>query len=361
MPNVYGVIMAGGVGARFWPMSREKRPKQFLSMFGDRSLLAGTFTRLRSVVAAENIYVVTNAVQQQAIDDELHDLPEKNIIVEPIGRNTAPCIGLAALHIQRRDPDAVMIVVPADHLVQDEAEFTRILQNAVEVAAQSGEMVTIGIEPARPETGYGYIQYFEGGAKTPYTEKGAYRVKTFAEKPNLATAERFLESGDFLWNSGMFIWKVNTILSEIRKLLPELYEGLTAIEVTIGKVEYLPTVDQIYRMIRNISIDYGVMEKTKHVYVLKGAFGWSDVGSWEEVYRVSSKDKHGNAAFGRAILRNSSNNLVHSAKRAIATYGVDDLIIIDTDDAILVCKRSDSQNVKEIVDYIRRKHMDDLL
>jgi mannose-1-phosphate guanylyltransferase len=362
MGKTYGVIMAGGVGARFWPLSREKRPKQFLSMFGDESLIASTFSRLNNIVDKENIFIVTNAVQKPAIREELKDLPERNILVEPMGRNTAPCIGLAALHIQRIDPEAVMIVVPADHVVQDVNEFSRILGNAVAIADESGDLVTIGIEPTRPETGYGYIQYLaDEDNGTPYVDKGAYKVKTFAEKPNLQTAERFLESGDFLWNSGMFIWKVGTILGEIKKLLPDLYEGLEAIRESMGKVEYLSTVDQVYRMIRGISIDYGVMEKTDHVFVLRGRFGWSDVGSWDEVYRVGDKDENGNTLHGRAIARNSSNNLLFATKRAIAAYGVEDIIVVETDDAILVCKRGESQEVKEVVEYLRRKHIDDLL
>jgi len=354
--------MAGGVGARFWPLSRERKPKQFLSIFDKESLIQMTFNRLRKVVDKKNIFVVANAMQQNAVIEHLPDLPEENLILEPIGRNTAPCIGLAAIHIKHRDPDAMMIIVPADHIIQDVDEFTRVLTNAVDVANETGDLITIGIKPTRPETGYGYIQYIEESEKkNPYAEKGAYRVKTFAEKPNLSTAERFLESGDFLWNSGMFIWKIDTILHEIHERLPELHDGLNTINKTINTGDYDATVDQVYRMIRSISIDYGVMEKAERVYVLRGEFGWSDVGSWDEVYRVNSKDKHGNAIHGRVVTRNSHNNLLHSSKRTIATYGVDDLIVVETDDAILVCKRGESQDVKEVVDFIRRKHVDDLL
>lgn len=362
MAKTYGVIMAGGVGARFWPLSRERKPKQFLSIFGNESLIEMTFDRIRKIVDKDNIFVVTNAMQQHAINEKLSDLPQENIIIEPIGRNTAPCIGLAAIHIKHRDPDATMVIVPADHIIQNVDEYARVMKNAIEVANETGHLVTIGIEPTRPETGYGYIQYIdESEKKNPYVKNGAYRVKTFAEKPNLSTAERFLESGDFLWNSGMFIWKVNTILEEIRERLPELYDGLMMIDGIVTNGNYETTLEQVYRMIRSISIDYGVMEKAERVYVLRGEFGWSDVGSWDEVYRASSKDKHGNAIHGRVVARNSKNNLLHSNNRTIATYGVDDLIVIETEDAILVCKRGESQEVKEVVDYIRRKHLDDLL
>lgn len=362
MAKTYGIIMAGGVGARFWPLSRERKPKQFLSIFDTDSLIQMTFSRLEKIIDKNNIFVVTNAMQQNAVIEHLPDLPPKNIILEPIGRNTAPCIGLAAIHIKHYDPDAMMVIVPSDHIIGDVDEFTRVLKNAIDVADETGHLITIGINPTRPETGYGYIQYIEESEKkNPHVAKGAYHVKTFAEKPNLSTAERFLESGDFLWNSGMFIWKTDTILREIHQQLPELYDGLTTIAGTIGAGNYGATLDQVYRMIRGISIDYGVMEKAKRVYVLRGEFGWSDVGSWDEVYRVSSKDKHGNATHGRVVARNSHNNLLHSNKRTIATYGVDDLIVIECDDAILVCKRGESQDVKEVVDYIRRKHVDDLL
>jgi mannose-1-phosphate guanylyltransferase len=362
MSTTYGVIMAGGVGARFWPLSRERKPKQFLSIFGDESLIEMTYNRLRRIVEKDNIFVVTNEIQRQAINELLTELPEENILSEPIGRNTAPCIGLAAVHIKHRDPDATMVVLPADHIIQDVDEFSRVVSNAVLVANETRHLVTIGIKPTRPETGYGYIQYIEENEKkNPYVLKGAYRVKTFAEKPNLSTAERFLESGDFLWNSGMFIWNVDIILHEIHNQLPELHDGLGMITDVIGKREYAPTVDQVYRMIRGISIDYGVMEKAEHVYVLRGDFGWSDVGSWDEVYRVSSKDRYGNAIHGRAIARNSMNNLIHAHNRTVAVFGINDLIVVETEDAILVCKRGESQDVKEIVDYIRRKHIDDLL
>lgn len=362
MASTYGIIMAGGVGARFWPLSRERKPKQFLSIFGNESLIGMTFNRLRKIIDAENIYVVTNEIQKQEILDQLSDLREENIIAEPIGRNTAPCIGLAALHIRKIDPDATMVVLPADHLIQNVNEFIRVLKDAVTIADQSRHLVTIGIQPTRPETGYGYIQFIEENEKkNPYVTKGAYRVKTFAEKPNLSTAERFLESGDFLWNSGMFIWKVESILEEIENLLPDLYDGLDSIDKSIGTDDYAVILDQVYRMIRGISIDYGVMEKAEGVYVLRGEFGWSDVGSWDEVYRVSGKDNQDNAVHGRVIARNSKNNLLHANSRTIATFGVDDLIVIETDDAVLVCKRGESQNVKEVVDYIRRKHIDDLL
>ncbi|HLB00751.1 MAG TPA: sugar phosphate nucleotidyltransferase, partial [Bacteroidota bacterium] len=250
----------------------------------------------------------------------------------------------------------------ADHLIADEAEFRRILSLAIWVAYESGKLITIGINPSRPETGYGYIQVVdEDGATNPYLSRGIFRVKTFAEKPNRETAQRFLESGDFLWNSGMFIWKVDTILREIAASLPELSGELGKIEASIGTDHIAQAIETGYRIIRGISIDYGVMEKAHEVYVLRGEFGWSDVGSWDEVYRISGKDADGNSVSGKAVLHGTKNTLVHSGDWIVAAVDVEDLIIIASYNAILVCKRGESQDVKEVVDYLRRKQMTDYL
>jgi mannose-1-phosphate guanylyltransferase len=362
MPNVYAVIMAGGVGARFWPRSREKNPKQLLSIIDRGTMIQNTVARISDLIEPSNILIVTNKNLKQAVARQLPALPVDNIITEPLGRNTAPCIGLAAMFIHRRDPDAVMVVLPSDHIIHDENEFKRVLRLAIWVAYESKSLITIGIEPNRPETGYGYIQVIdENDGSNPYFEKGVFNVKTFAEKPNLPTAKRFLESGDFLWNSGMFIWSAQTIMSEIKKLLPEMYSELTKLEPLIGSDQYDSTLEKVYRIIRGVSIDYGVMEKAKHVYVIRGNFGWSDVGSWDEVYRLSGKDENGNSITGKALLLNTKNALIYSTNKFVATIGVDDIIIINTDDAILVCKRGESQDVKEVVDYFRRKQMHEYL
>jgi mannose-1-phosphate guanylyltransferase len=358
MPNVYAVIMAGGVGARFWPRSREKNPKQLLSIINKNSMLQNTVARIRDLIEPSNILIVTNKNLKQSVAKQLPTIPTDNIITEPLGRNTAPCIGLAAMFIRRRDPDAVMVVLPSDHIIHDEEEFKRILRLAIWVAYESHSLITIGIEPNRPETGYGYIQVIdEDDGTNPYFEKGVFKVKTFAEKPNLPTAQRFLESGDFLWNSGMFIWPVETILDEIKKLLPDLHSELTKLEPVIGSNQYEATLETVYRIIRSVSIDYGVMEKADHVYVIRGTFGWSDVGSWDEVYRLSGKDENGNSITGKSFLLGTKNTLIHSPNKFVAAIGVDDIIVINSDDAILVCKLGNSQDVKEVVDYLRRKQM----
>ena len=362
MPNVYAVVMAGGVGTRFWPRSTEKTPKQLLEIVSKGTMIQNTVKRISNLVEPKNILIVTNKIQKPAVVKQLPQIPSENIIIEPQGRNTAPCIGLAALFIRRMDPDAVMVVLPADHIMQDEEEFRRVLSLAIWVAYESGKLITVGIQPTRPETGYGYIQIVdEDDNSNPYFARGVYKVKTFAEKPNLSTAQQFLQSGDFFWNSGMFVWRVDSILKELERLLPEMFNELKKIDEAIGSEKYDLIVETAYRIIRNISIDYGVMEKANDVYVIKGNFGWSDVGSWDEVYRISGKDEHGNTVTGKTLLRDTKNTLVYSGDKFVATIGVEGLIIIATDDAVLVCKQGASQDVKEVVDYLRRKQMTEFL
>jgi mannose-1-phosphate guanylyltransferase len=362
MPNVYAVIMAGGVGSRFWPRSTERTPKQLLEIVNKGTMIQNTVARISNVIEPSKILIVTNKVQKPLVVKQLPQIPAGNVIVEPIGRNTGPCIGLAALFIRRMDPDAVMVVLPADHLMADEEEFRRVLSLSIWVAYESGRPITIGIHPTRPETGYGYIQVVdEDDGTNPYFERGVHKVKTFAEKPNRETAQKFLDSGDFLWNSGMFIWKVDVILNEIEKSLPDLSRELTKIEGAIGTDHIDQAIDTGYRIIRSISIDYGVMEKANEVFVLRGDFGWSDVGSWDEVYRISGKGAGGNTVSGKAVLHGTKNSLVYTDDKLVATVGVEDLVIIASDNAILVCKRGQSQDVKEIVDYLRRKKMTDFL
>ncbi|MBI4548161.1 MAG: mannose-1-phosphate guanylyltransferase [Ignavibacteriae bacterium] len=362
MPNVYAVIMAGGIGSRFWPRSRERSPKQLLEIFNKGTMIQHTVKRIADLIESQNILIVTNKMQKPMVAKQLPHIPSENIIIEPLSRNTAPCIELAALFIRRMDPEAVMVVLPSDHIMENEEELRRILRLATWVAYESGKLITVGIQPTRPETGYGYIQVIDEDSGTnPYFERGVYTVKTFAEKPNLATAQQFLQSGDFLWNSGMFIWRVDAIMKEIERLLPELHGEFMKVADAIGSDAYDHAVETAYRIIRSISIDYGVMEKTKDVYVIKGNFGWSDVGSWDEVYRISGKDEHGNSVTGKTYLHNTKNTLIHSGNTFVAAVGVENLIIITTDDAVLVCKQGQSQDVKEVVDYLRRKQMADFL
>ncbi len=287
MARVFGLIMAGGVGARFWPKSREKFPKQLLQIIGDGTLIQNTVGRIKNLINPKDIFIITNKTQKAPILKQLSEIPPSNVLVEPIGRSTAPCIFLSALFMQRIDPTAVMVVLPADHIIADVTEFLRVVQNGIQVASDSGALVTIGIHPARPEVGYGYIQVADDELRNnPYMPFGAFRVKTFAEKPNFQLAERFLESGDFVWNSGMFIWRVDSIIEKFRLHLPEMYEEFQKVDAVLGTEKYTSTLEYVYGIIRSISIDYGIMEKAKDVFVLRGNFGWSDVGSWDEVYRI---------------------------------------------------------------------------
>ncbi len=360
--SIYAVIMAGGVGARFWPRSTERTPKQLLEVLGKGTMIQNTVYRLDPLVARENILVITNKVQVDEVRRQLPQIPVENIVVEPVGKNTAPCIALAAEILLTRDPDAMMIALPADHLVHDIVAFQETMERAVQVAKATDSLVTIGISPTRPETGYGYIQYDADSKETPTIEFQAYPVKTFAEKPNQETAMRFLESKDFVWNSGIFVWKATVIREVIRELLPELYEELQSIHDVVGTKEFDSAIRKAYAGIPSISIDYGVMEKAENTYVIRGDFGWSDLGSWDEVCVLSPKDEQGNSLTDNTIALDSRNCHVETYDdRLVAIIGIEDCIIIDSDKATLICRVGKTQRVKEIVDFLRRKRRDEYL
>jgi mannose-1-phosphate guanylyltransferase len=354
--KVYAVIMAGGIGSRFWPRSKEKSPKQLLKIFGDKTMIQETVERLQGLVDKENIFVVTNKVQKPEIILQLPGIPVENIIEEPFGRNTAAAIGLSSLLVEAKQKEAVTMVLPADHLIKEKGEFHKTIKQAAEFAAESDGLVTIGIPPTRPETGYGYIQIDEEKISDVI-----YKVFTFAEKPNYATAVRFIDSGDFLWNSGMFIWKVSSILNEINRYLPELFEGLMKIKSVLNSDNYEEVVKTVYGQLRNISIDYGVMEKSKKVFLTKGNFTWSDVGSWEEVYQLSYKNKDGLACLGNVFTEMTIDSYIYSPDKFTAVIGVDNLIVINTKEATLICRRDQSQEVKKVVDYLKINKLNDHL
>lgn len=346
--KVYAVIMAGGVGSRFWPRSKEKTPKQLLKIFGNNTMIQDTVNRLYGIVEKENIYVITNKIQKTEIAAQLPQIPSENIIEEPFGRNTAACIGLAATIIGSKTKDGVTIILPADHIIKDIESFHETINKAVKFAYNSEGLVTIGIKPTRPETGYGYIQIDEKPI-----EDEIHKVYTFAEKPNYATAVRFMESGDFFWNSGMFIWRVDVIIDEIQKLMPDLFEGLKSIKADIGTVKYENTLTTVYGLLRNISIDYGIMEKSQKVYLTKGEFAWSDVGSWEEVYQLSEKNAEGNTTVGNVYTEMTVDSYIYSPEKFTAVIGAENLIIINTKDALLICRRDKTQEVKKVVDHLK--------
>ncbi len=354
--NLYAVIMAGGVGSRFWPRSKKKTPKQLLNIFGTNTMIQETVERLKGIVPEENIFLITNKVQRDEIIKQLPDIPAENVIEEPFGRNTAACIGLASVIVKSKCADAVTLILPADHIIKDIDDYHRTLKEAAEFAQNSKGLVTIGIKPTRPETGYGYIQMEE-----KEIADHIHKVYTFAEKPNYATAVRFLESGDFYWNSGMFIWHVDAILSEIEKYMPDLHEGLDELKPSLNSPQFNETLANVYGKVRNISIDYGIMEKSQNVYLIKGEFTWSDVGSWEEVYQLSGKDENGNAIVGNIFTEMTVDSYIYSPDKFTSVIGVDNLIIINTHDALLVCRRDKSQDVKKVVDHLKMNKLTEYL
>ena len=367
--NNYAVIMAGGVGTRFWPKGTLKVPKQFLKIANDsESLLQQAYKRLEGIFKDERIFVVTNVIYKNEVKKQLPRIPEENIICEPIGRNTAPCIGLACLFIGHFDPKANVLVVAADHLIEDLEEFHRVIGSGLAFVNGNGGIVTLGIHPTKPETGYGYIQYdadhfvdVEFNSKGKTVSEKIYRVKTFAEKPNLEVAKAFLESGDFLWNSGMFIFRTDTMMQEIAGLMPDLNESLQRLSQKLFAPDFDKQLEEEYSKLKSISIDYGVMEKSMNVFIIRSHFGWNDVGAWDEVYNIKEKDQDGNVKQGRTVTIDTKNCMIINDQKIVATIGVEDLLIINTDNGLLICKRGEAQSVKDVVDYLRRKGLEQFL
>lgn len=344
----YAVIMAGGGGTRFWPVSTPRRPKQLLTLYDHKTMIEATLDRITPVIPPERQRVVTIAEQVPLLLDSVDQLKESNFIIEPMAKNTAPCIALAAMTLLADDPDAVMIVLPADHRIEGDKEFEQVLRLGLKVVEERDAIVTIGIEPTRPDTGYGYIQY-----DPEEFEPGLHRVVTFAEKPNRETAIRFLETNEFLWNSGIFIWSARRILSELEEYQPELFVAIDEIGEALGSDGEKARVDRAYRSIKPISIDHGVMEHTRNAYVVPGNFQWSDVGSWEELYRVSSKDDDGNAVHGPVRLLDTEDSyILTDSSSPVAVIGMSGVIVVNTEDGLLVCPRDRDQDVSEVAKRI---------
>ncbi|MDI6401875.1 mannose-1-phosphate guanylyltransferase [Balneolaceae bacterium ANBcel3] len=358
----YALIMAGGIGARFWPKSRINKPKQFLPFFGDTSLLRNTIDRISTLIPFERILISTNADYVPLVKEQIPEVPSDNIIAEPEAKNTGPCIAFAAALIHQRDPDSTMVVLPCDHYVDRVDTFINDLKICIKNAElRPSQLVTLGVAPDRPETGYGYIQYNDS-LQIPIVDSIAYPVKTFAEKPDLQTALKFLQSGDFLWNSGMFIWKSKAILDEINEHLPVLSHQVQILSMHLeqneGRIE--PEVlSSVYHSCFPISIDYGIMEKSDNVVVVPSHFEWSDVGSWMALYELqsSSSDKNGNIIDAPdTIIVDSSNCYIHSEKkRVISLVGLQGVGIIEADDALLICKLDKSQEVKKVYEKMTEK------
>jgi mannose-1-phosphate guanylyltransferase len=354
---MYAVIMAGGRGTRFWPRSREKNPKHLLDIISEKTIIQETVDRIKPLIMPNNILVVTGKKHARALIKQLPEIPSRNIIIEPEGKNTAACIGLAALHILKTVPDDIMVVLPSDHAIADSRKFTNVLEAAAKTAMQENGLVTIGIKPSSVQTGFGYIE--QADSFKHIADEEIFRVKSIREKPDFQQAQAFIQNGNFYWNSGMFIWKASTILKEIAHWLPDLYAGLMKINEALGTPDEAAIVSRVYRKLKSISIDYGVMEKADNVFMLQGDFGWSDVGSWDALWDISSKDNKGNVLTGggKVIFEDAEGSLVYSPKKLVALVGVKDLIIVETTDALLICTKGCSQNVKKIVEALEDKHL----
>jgi mannose-1-phosphate guanylyltransferase len=356
---LYAVIMAGGSGTRLWPRSRKKKPKQLLDIVSSKTMIQETVDRLDGLVEDENIIVVVGELHFEDINKQLAQVPTENILVEPEGRNTAPCIGLAAAHIRARDKNAVMVVLPADHLIKNAGRFRKVVQAAVEAAQREKALVTIGIEPTFPETGYGYVHI---GEKVDSAKgEDVFDVVAFKEKPTAAVAKKFLKSGDYMWNSGMFVWTADTILEQIKKHLPALRKGLVKIEASIGKSTEKAVLEKVYAAVDSESIDIGVMEKADNVKLLKGNFGWNDIGSWAAMEQLWPKDADGNFLNADVISIESTGNIIHSTKKLVAVIGLNDIVIIETEDALLVCAKDRAPDVRRAVDELKERGLDDYL
>jgi mannose-1-phosphate guanylyltransferase len=360
--KIYPVIMAGGSGTRFWPLSRKNRPKQFLALAGDEPLLAATVTRLPPLAKAKETFIVCGPAHAAAARKMLPKLPEQNFIVEPCARNTAPCVGLAALHVARKDERGVIVMLPADHHISKPAAFREAVASAADLASR-GVIATIGIKPSRPETGYGYLKIGPRLAARGRKGKGAaHKVERFVEKPDVVTAARYLADGGYLWNSGIFAFRADVILEEIRRAMPVLGEQLDAIDAAFGKPTYKKTLARIFPECPSISIDYGVMEKSKRIAVVPADFGWSDVGSFAALPDVKPTDRLGNVAEGDAVVVDA-HNVVVLAKggRPVAVVGIDDVVVVDAGDAVLVCRRDRAQDVRQAVEELSRRGREEVL
>ncbi len=344
--------MAGGIGSRFWPMSRTAYPKQFLDILNTgKTLIQSTFDRFAQFIPKENIYIVTSQQYQSIVVEQLPELNPQNILCEPSRKNTAPCVAYIAYKLQEADPKSNLICAPADHLVTDEIRFIKVSLEALDFTAKHNALLTLGIQPTNPNTGYGYIQY-----EAQSVSDNVYKVKTFTEKPDLELAKTFLASGDFLWNAGIFVWQTKNIISAFEKYLPEMHEVFDAEKTLFNTNEEKTAIEKIYPQCVNLSIDYGIIEKADNVYVIPSSFGWSDLGAWGSVYENLEKDNMANAVAGsNVVLFNATKNVVHADnKKLVLLQGLDDFIVVDTQDALLICKKDKEQELKEYLAEIKR-------
>ncbi|MCE2846124.1 MAG: mannose-1-phosphate guanylyltransferase [Sphingobacteriales bacterium] len=353
MENNYCVIMAGGVGSRFWPMSRNARPKQFLDVLGiGKSLIRSTFERMLGVCPVSNIIVVTHADYISEVKSHIPELNDNQILGEPVRKNTAPCLAYAASKIYKRNPLANLVIAPSDHIILNEASFTDSLRTALNFTREQDVLLTLGIKPSRPDTGYGYIQFIDDKKERLHRIS---KVKTFTEKPDAEMAKFFLQTGEFLWNSGIFIWSASSILSAFEEHLPEMsaiFREGDSVYDTEGEQEFIRTA---YEQCANVSIDYGVMEKARNVYVMGADFGWSDLGTWGSLYEHTPHDASGNAVIGKQVmLYDSRNCIINMPKdKLVVLQGLEDYIVVESDNILLVCRKGDEQQIRQFVNDVR--------
>lgn len=350
--DIHCVIMAGGIGSRFWPLSRTSKPKQFIDILGTgKTLLQQTFIRMNKICPAENILIVTSQIYKDIVLEQLPEISADQVLLEPMRRNTAPCISFANYKIKQKNPNAIVIVAPSDHLILNEDKFIENINEAISFTSKNDALLTLGIKPSRPETGYGYIQV---GVSPDKHKPALKKVKTFTEKPNLELAKVFVESGEFFWNSGIFIWSLKTISSAFEKHLPEVDSLFKDVAISFNTPNERKLVEQAYSECRNVSIDYGVMEKADNVYVICSDFGWSDLGTWGSLYTHLNKDTNQNAIIGKNVmLYNSSNTIVNVPdNKLVILQGLNDYIVVESDNILLVCQKKDEQEIKNFVNDI---------
>tara|TARA_R110000868_G_scaffold306734_1_gene568028 strand:+ start:57560 stop:58645 length:1086 start_codon:yes stop_codon:yes gene_type:complete len=351
---VYAVIMAGGSGTRFWPKSTRALPKQFLNLFGRGTMIQNTAERIQDIIPQERIMVVTNESYVSIVKEQLPKVPLENIVGEPVAKNTAPCVAIAAELLYKKDPNAVMVVLPADHHITETEEFNKILKSAVAKAESGNHLVTIGINPSRPETGFGYI-HANNSTKEEFANKAVFPVQAFTEKPDEISAQKFVDSGDYFWNSGMFIWKAATVLHELEQHLPTMFYEVKTASPELYSGTHDAAIRDFYFACDSISIDYGIMEKAESVFVVPGEFGWNDVGSWTAVFELAEKDGNGNSVQTlNATFAGSEGNIVlSSSEKMISLVGMENVAVVETETAILVCNLDKAQGVKEIVEQLK--------
>jgi mannose-1-phosphate guanylyltransferase len=352
--NYYAIIMAGGIGSRFWPISRASHPKQFIDILGTgKTLIQNTYERFLKVCPKENIYIVTNENYAKLVKAQLPDLEDQQILTEPVMRNTAPCVAYGCFKIESMNPDAAIVVAPSDQQILDEAAFVSAIEKSLQTATTHDCLVTLGIKPSRPDTGYGYIQYSQNTINEDF-----HKVKTFTEKPTLEIAKTFIQSGDFLWNAGIFVWSAKAIVKAFDTYLPEMHEIFTDAKPYYNTDKEKTYIHKAYQHCINISIDYGVMEKANNVYVLPSEFGWSDLGTWASIYDLAEKDYVGNAVIPseKVIMYDSSNCMVNvPGEKLVILKGLHDFIVVESNNTLLICPRDQEQNVKQVVADVKSK------